>query len=199
MCSKHRVVCNTYIRMSHATMTFVQSLTLLTNSNAKWTTTQEKTIARDYPATDLHLESPDQFVVRTYLQFLWLPEVRSSLGPTRVSNRLQSIMPVNLLVPSLRRVQDASPRSPDSPHPLHALLDPLLHSVRSAVAKYHTELPQVLANDGGAGEAEENMMWYALGYEMGAGEGCTSTNNEDPIMLEEKSRNMWLERLERRE
>ena len=109
-------------------------------------------------------------------------------------------MPVNLLVPSLHRVQDASPRPPDSPHPLHALLDPLLLSVRSVVTKYHTELPQILAQDGGEGETEESMMWYALGYEMGeVEEGSTSVNSEDAIMLEEKSRNMWLERLERRE
>ncbi|KAG8216066.1 hypothetical protein J3R82DRAFT_8066 [Butyriboletus roseoflavus] len=166
-------------------MTFVQPLTLLTSSNARWTTTQEKTIARDYPFTDLHLETTDQFVVRTYLQFLWLPE---------------SIMPINLLIPSLHRVQNASLQSPDSPHPLHALLEPLLLSVRSVVTKYHTELPQILAQDGGEGETEESMMWYALGYEMGeGGEGSTSLNSEDAIMLEEKSRNMWLERLERRE
>lgn len=61
-------------------MALVRSLTLLTSSNARWTTTQEKTIARDYPFTDIHLETPDQFVVRTYLQFLWLPEVRASLA-----------------------------------------------------------------------------------------------------------------------
>ncbi|KAF8556631.1 hypothetical protein OG21DRAFT_1482977 [Imleria badia] len=166
-------------------MALVQSLTLLTSSNARWTATQEKTIARDYPFTDIHLETPDQFVVRTYLQFLWLPE---------------STMPISLLVPSLHRVQDASPRSLDSPHPLHALLDPVLLSVRAVSAKYHTELPQILAQDGGGGELEESMMWYVLGYEMGElGEGSTSANNEDAIMLEEKSRNIWLERLERRE
>ncbi|KAF8452540.1 hypothetical protein L210DRAFT_846508 [Boletus edulis BED1] len=166
-------------------MTFVQPLTLLTSSSARWTATQEKTIARDYPFTDIHLETPDQFVVRMYLQFLWLPE---------------SIMPIHLLVPSLQRVQDASPQSPDSPHPLHALLDPLLLSVRSVTSKYHTDLPQILAQDGGEGELEESMMWYTLGYEMsGVGEGGMNVNNEDAIMLEEKSRNIWFERLERRE
>lgn len=109
-------------------------------------------------------------------------------------------MSINLLVPSLHRVQDASSQSPDSPHPLHALLHPLLLSVRSVVAKYHTELPQILAQDGGEGELEESMMWYALGYEMGeVGQGSTSVNNEDAIMLEEMSRSTWLERLERRE
>jgi len=47
----------------------------MNSTNAKWTATQEKTINRDYPFTDLHLEPADQYVVRTYLQFLWLPEV----------------------------------------------------------------------------------------------------------------------------
>lgn len=118
----------------------------------------------------------------------------------RVSNQSQSIMPLSLFIPSLHRVQDASPRSPDSLHPLHALLDPLLLSVRSVVTKYHTELPQILAQGGGEGETEESMMWYTLGYEVGeVGEGSTSVNSEDAIMFEERSRNMWLERLERRE
>jgi hypothetical protein len=44
----------------------------------KWTTTQEKTICRDYPFTNLSNELAEQFVVRSYLQFLWLPEVRDS-------------------------------------------------------------------------------------------------------------------------
>ena len=56
-------------------MTLVQPLTLVNTTNAKWTFTQEKAINRDHPFTDLHLESADQYVVRTYLQFLWLPEV----------------------------------------------------------------------------------------------------------------------------
>jgi hypothetical protein len=189
--------------LSHASrMTLVQSLTLFTSSNARWTTTQEKTISRDYPFTDVHLETPDQFVVRTYLQFLWLPEVRSSpeIRCDAFLTQSKSIMPINLLVPSLHRVQDASLQPPDSPHPLHALLHPLLLSVRSAVAKYHTELPQILAQDGGEGELEESMMWYALGYEMGeVGQGGASVNNEDANMLEEISRSTWLERLERRE
>ena len=42
----------------------------------KWTATQEKGLNCDYPFTDLHLETPEQYVQRTYLQFLWLPEVR---------------------------------------------------------------------------------------------------------------------------
>ena len=40
-----------------------------------WTATQEKTISRDYPFAESIDEIPEQFVVRHYLQFLWLPEV----------------------------------------------------------------------------------------------------------------------------
>lgn len=39
-----------------------------------WTPAQEKSLAVDYPF-DLQDESPEQFVTRTYLQFLWLPHV----------------------------------------------------------------------------------------------------------------------------
>jgi len=44
---------------------------------SKWTPVQEKSIFRDYPFPDLSNESAEQFVVRSYLQFLWLPEVRN--------------------------------------------------------------------------------------------------------------------------
>ncbi|KAF9222161.1 hypothetical protein BS17DRAFT_756313 [Gyrodon lividus] len=167
-------------------MNAFHTLTLLTSSSVKWTATQEKTINREYPFTDIHLESPDQFVVRTYLQFLWLPE---------------SIMPIHLLVPSLKRVGDVPSRVSDAPHPLHPLLDPLLLSAGATAAKYHVELPQILTDDGGAGETEESMMWFALNYEKigNNAEEAESAHGEDAVMMEEKSRNAWLERLERRE
>lgn len=39
-----------------------------------WTQTQEKSLA-DYPF-ERDEETDEQYVARTYLQFLWLPEVR---------------------------------------------------------------------------------------------------------------------------
>lgn len=45
-------------------------------AQSKWTATQEKSLSREYPFVDLHLETPEQYIQRTYLQFLWLPEVR---------------------------------------------------------------------------------------------------------------------------
>ena len=51
------------------------SYSLVTGREPDWTTAQEKSLKKDYPFQDLHEESDDHFVARTYLQFLWLPEV----------------------------------------------------------------------------------------------------------------------------
>ncbi|KAF9044677.1 hypothetical protein BDP27DRAFT_1520849 [Rhodocollybia butyracea] len=39
-----------------------------------------------------------------------------------------------------------------------------IHSLtaRASANKYHIELPEILDNNGGAGEIEETMMWFAL-------------------------------------
>jgi hypothetical protein len=116
-------------------------------------------------------------------------------------------MPLHLLVPSLLRVTDASSSaSSDStatPHPLHALLEPLLLTARSTANKYHVELPQILADGGGAGEIEETMMWYVLNYEIADTDEVRTRPNgvghaEGP-WVDDKWRNRWLERMERRE
>ena len=75
--------------------------------------------------------------------------------------------------------------APDSPHPLHALLNPLLLSAHSSSTKYHAEFPQILANNGSAGEIEETVMRYAFNYEI-AGKGEEAGNSEDALRMEEK-------------
>jgi hypothetical protein len=114
-------------------------------------------------------------------------------------------MHLHLLVPSLLRVNVASTSQSLSttPHPLHALLDQLLLSVRSSSNKYHVELPQILSDGGGAGETEENMMWFALNYEKADGDEDrtrlhNATHAEGP-WIDEAWRKRWLERMERRE
>ena len=67
-------------------------------------------------------------------------------------------------------VASSSQSLPTTPHALHVLLDQLLLSVRSSSNKYHVELPQILSDGGGAGETEENMMWFALNYEKADGD-----------------------------
>ena len=50
---------------------------LETSRRVTWSTVQEKSISNDFPF-DRNEETPEQFVFRTYLQFLWLPEVLST-------------------------------------------------------------------------------------------------------------------------
>ncbi|KAF7317687.1 hypothetical protein MKEN_00856400 [Mycena kentingensis (nom. inval.)] len=140
-----------------------------------WTATQEKTISHDYPL-NVKNEASDEFLARTYFQFLWLPE---------------SIMPLGLLIPSIQRVKHEDTNS-DAPHPLHAKLERLLLTARAVTNKYQRELPTILANGGGAGEEEESMMWYAVTHEK-----CAE-DVEEP-WLDDAWRTKWLERMERRE
>ncbi|KAG6814264.1 hypothetical protein H0H92_015379 [Tricholoma furcatifolium] len=154
--------------------------TISAKSRLNWNAAQEKSISNDYPFA-MGDETDEDYVARVYLQFLWLPE---------------SIMPLNLLVPSLQRVSS----DPSQPHPLHNHLKPLLQTARTASRKYHVELPNILSNGGGAGEIEETMMWYALSYEKADEDLWTRTHNirEGP-WEDEKWRARWLERMERRE
>ena len=58
-----------------------------------WTATQEKSIARDFPfIIDNSQETPELYVARTYLQFLWLPQVVHSLLAKSRSNITRSLL-----------------------------------------------------------------------------------------------------------
>ena len=108
-------------------------------------------------------------------------------------------MPLHLLVPSLQRV-NAPSTSDASIHPMHALLAPLLLTAHSSANKYHIELPQILIDDGGAGEMEETMMWYALTHEKADEETQTSLpESADGPWVVPRWRQNYLERMERRE
>ncbi|KAJ7663892.1 hypothetical protein DFH06DRAFT_1087709 [Mycena polygramma] len=145
--------------------------TIPDSTRVPWTATQEKSISHEYQL-NVKDESCDDFIARTYFQFLWLPE---------------SIMPLGLLVPSLLRVHAQT-----EPHPLHALLERLLLTARAVTNKYHVELPYILANGGGEGEEEESVMWFAVTHEK-------SENEEEEPWLNEAWRSKWMERMERRE
>ncbi|KAG1759292.1 hypothetical protein EDD22DRAFT_906895 [Suillus occidentalis] len=164
-------------------MSLQQAFVLHTPASLKWTAAQEKNLSRDYPLQDHDPADPALFVQRTYLHFLWLPH---------------SIMPLSVFIPSLLRIRGTPDLTEDQPHPLHAFIEPLLLSLRATADKYHNELPQILADGGGAGEAEESMMWYALGYEK-VDASAEHLNREDSAMLEDKWRSGWLERMEQRE
>jgi len=74
-------------------------------------------------------------------------------------------MPLSYLIPSLQRVNAPSGSSKSMPHPMHAILEPLLLTALSVNEKYRSELALILSNGGGAGEMEEAMMWYAVEHE----------------------------------
>ncbi|KAH8110399.1 hypothetical protein DFH11DRAFT_785139 [Phellopilus nigrolimitatus] len=137
-----------------------------------WTTATETQLHYDYPFLEQD-NTDENFVIRRYLETLWLPE---------------SFNPLSHLITSLRRITTPRPNSKSVIHPLHALLEPLLLPTRAASDKYRMELVQILVDGGGAGEQEEMMMWYAWNYEQ-----------VDDDVDEEKWRKEWLERLERRE
>ncbi|KAH8110413.1 hypothetical protein DFH11DRAFT_1547516 [Phellopilus nigrolimitatus] len=137
-----------------------------------WTTATETQLHQDYPFLEQD-NTDENFVIRRYLETLWLPESFNSLSH---------------LITSLRRINTPQPNSKSVIHPLHALLEPLLLPTRAASDKYRTELVQILVDGGGAGEQEEMMMWYAWNYEQ-----------VDDDVDEENWRKEWLERLERRD
>ena len=51
--------------------------TVDSTKRVNWTATQEKFLTSDFPFESEH-ENDEQYVVRTYLQFLWLPGVRAT-------------------------------------------------------------------------------------------------------------------------
>ncbi|EMD38579.1 hypothetical protein CERSUDRAFT_73049 [Gelatoporia subvermispora B] len=154
--------------------------------SVKWTATQERSINHEFPFIDLHLETPEDYVSRIYLQHLWLPE---------------SLMPLRFLVLSLLRVtSDPQPSAQTpAPHCLIHLLHPLLLTPRACSQKYQTHVSQVLADDSsGSSDVEESMMWYALKFEkMDDDQGRHAKG--DHHVLDGKWKNDWLERMERRE
>lgn len=59
------------------------SYQLSSNQYHNWKLEQEASLPQEYPFVDMTDETPDQFTARTYLQFLWLPEVRVKVHFTR--------------------------------------------------------------------------------------------------------------------
>ncbi|KDQ18823.1 hypothetical protein BOTBODRAFT_170823 [Botryobasidium botryosum FD-172 SS1] len=131
----------------------------------------------DYPLKSAEDETADDFVIRKYLETLWLAE---------------ALMPLAHLVPSLQRVEaSTSSRNQQKLHPLSACIHPLLLTLEQIENKFRAELPQILTDGGGEDEIEEKMMWFAWGSEK--------LGDMEPGEALEKSKKKWLDRLERRE
>lgn len=111
-------------------------------------------------------------------------------------------MPMRLFLPAISRVKVASicETNPAVPHPMHALIDQVLLSVRAASAKFKVELPQILSDGGGEGEIEEIMMWYAVTHEKAESGTSMAANAEgSETWANETWRQNWMERIEERE
>ncbi|KAI0354521.1 hypothetical protein OH77DRAFT_1481911 [Trametes cingulata] len=160
---------------------------LPTNPAVKWLATQERNINKELPYPDSATETPEEYVSRTYLQFLWLP---------------QSIMPLQFLIPALLRVAKApsSPSTSQSPtvHPLHALLKPILLTSRASSQKYHTRISQFLAEETDPADTEEEYICYAYQKDKLA-DADEARDGEDEDEAQERLKHAWLERMERRE
>ena len=66
-------------------VTIAQPLYALpTNPSVKWLATQERNLNRELPYPDAAAETAEEYVSRTYLQFLWLPQVRLYPYPSAV-------------------------------------------------------------------------------------------------------------------
>ena len=52
---------------------------LRTDSPVKWTSQQERTIAQEFPWSSPISDTAAEYVSRTYIQFLWLPEVSTRI------------------------------------------------------------------------------------------------------------------------
>lgn len=112
-------------------------------------------------------------------------------------------MSLRYFVPSLLRINSSPSSSPGSTsctpgHPLHELLRPLLLTPRIAAQKYHSHISQTVDDDGGAGDIEEHMMWFAYKNEKVEEDDQINASDGD-FDAEYKWKQQWLERMERRE
>ncbi|KAI0668159.1 DNA replication regulator SLD3-domain-containing protein [Trametes maxima] len=111
-------------------------------------------------------------------------------------------MPLQFLPPVLLRVEIGSSSSPSTsqtppPHPLHLLLKPVLLTSRASSQKYHSRIPQLLADEDDAADAEEEYMWYA--YHKDKVADADAQDGQDEHETHERLKAAWLERMERRE
>ncbi|KAJ3005393.1 hypothetical protein NUW54_g4357 [Trametes sanguinea] len=111
-------------------------------------------------------------------------------------------MPLQFLIPSLLRIAYASPASPSTshtlvPHPLHSLLQAILLTSRASAQKYHSRIPQLLAEENEPADAEEEYMWYA--YHKDKSADVERQEGQDEYEMHERLKTAWLEKMERRE
>ncbi|KAF8517157.1 hypothetical protein BU17DRAFT_50121 [Hysterangium stoloniferum] len=139
-----------------------------------WPSTFDAAINEGYPFPDNEDQTTEEYIIKRYLETLWLPE---------------SLMSLVQFVKTLRRLAC----SPMQLRAVHQALKPLLRSAQSTHDKYHQELPRILEDEGGAGEIEESMMWHAYSTERYEGK------ETQEIDVEKSWKKLWMVKMERRE
>ena len=131
----------------------------------------------------------------------------------RVSATATSTSTLTLTSPLSAKEASTSSPSPGA-HPLHTLLDSILLTSRAASQKYHARVRRLLLEENEPADSEEEYMWYAyhkdkIGtdeQEPAHGHGQTETQSahapsqeEAEYEAQERLKNAWLEKFERRE
>lgn len=174
----------------------IAALSYSLNDSCPITWPQATALMLDYPLIPQTPESVEDFVHRTYIEALWLPEVCVCYVCIALqTNTSQSIISLSHLVQSLRRVQSSG----DGGLPLREMLRPTLLSLRSIETKYQDYLPGLLHDPSAAiereVEPEENAMWYAWHHGKPPLRHFPDPDNVD----EEKWKKRWMIDMERRE
>ena len=112
---------------------------------------------------------------------------------------LQSIMPVQAVIHSLRRVPSPSTTATE-PHPLAGLLRPLFLSIDRIQTKYGVEIPKLLGDYDPQAERElqpeESMVLFAWHHGKPP---PALLNHSGEVVDEERWRRAWMRDAERRE
>ncbi|KAI1793673.1 DNA replication regulator SLD3-domain-containing protein [Ganoderma leucocontextum] len=111
-------------------------------------------------------------------------------------------MPLQFLMHALLRATSASdPAATTSQqvagHPLHSLLQPVLLTSRAVSHKYHTRIPSIISEESEPADPEEEYVWYAY-HKDKVGED-ERQEGQDDYEAQERLKNAWLEKYERRE
>ncbi|GJJ15806.1 hypothetical protein Clacol_010084 [Clathrus columnatus] len=119
------------------------------------------------------VETLEEYIIKRYLETLWLPESITSF-PHFIKDLRRIIIP-----------PDIDPRE---------LFKPLLLPVDAIRGKYHVQLSRVLQDEGREGEIEETMMWFAY-----RNEGYHRETEEGGEVQVETARKEWLTKMEYQE
>ena len=201
-----------------ATLEMYSSLS--SSGPVKWNHNQESSLLQDVspfsPAYDGRSTTAtvNERIRELYLQFLWLPEVRTRtvqrpfflnlpifnfffglfLTNTGLS---QSVMPlnqfVNMIVQLLARHSPTTASPDDDVHPLHAALDGILLTGKWCSYKYQEQLPNFISHTP-CDDTEASIMLFVLERHA----MCPGPSKE-PVQNSLDDKKRWLSEIEKRE